>query len=171
MRVSIIVAVAENGVIGRDNDLPWHLPADLRHFKRLTMGHLLVMGRKTFDSLGRALPGRTIVVISRRPQADSEGIRWAGSLEQAIDVAEADDEVFIAGGAEIYRRALAIASRIYVTRIHGEVEGDTRFPPFDESQWDVTCEEHHPADERHAFPLSFLTLDRRADPRQADSGP
>jgi dihydrofolate reductase len=162
MRVSLIAAVAANGVIGLGNDLPWHLPADLRRFKRLTMGHHLIMGRRTFDSLGRPLPGRTIVVISRSPRSDSAGIRWAGSLAEALEIAAGDDEVFIAGGAEIYREALERADRFYLTKIHAEIEGDVIFPDFDESLWRVNDEEHHPADERHAYPFTFVVLERNS---------
>jgi len=160
MRISIIAAATDNHVIGRDNDLPWQLPADLKHFKRLTLGHHLVMGRKTYDSLGGPLPGRTIVVISRSLQPDSEGILWATSLTEALERAADDDEVFIAGGGEIYLQAIGVADRIYLTRIHAAIDGDTVFPALDENLWHVLEEEHHDADEKHEHPFTFLTLDR-----------
>ena len=163
MRISIIAAVASNGVIGRDNDLPWRLSADLKRFKRLTMGHHLLMGRKTFESIGRALPGRTTIVVSRREPALPEGVVVASSLESALQSARSagEDEVFIAGGAEIYALAMPLTDRIYLTRIDAPFDGDTHFPDLDESLWDVRHEEVHPAD--HAFPWKhrFQILDRR----------
>ena len=163
MRISIIVAVAENGVIGRDNDLPWHLPADLKRFKRLTMGHHLLMGRRTFESIGRALPGRQMIVISRgRPELPS-GVGLAPSLEGALAKARAagEDEVFIAGGAQIYRLALPLAERLYLTRIHREFPGEIIFPEFDETAWRIVEREDHLEEEANPVPHSFLVLDRR----------
>lgn len=162
MRVSIIVAVAENGVIGRDNDLPWHLSADLRRFKRLTMGHHLLMGRKTFDSIGRPLPGRHMVVISRgRPDLPDE-ILLAPSLERALAIAEqaGETEAFVAGGSQIYQLALPLADRLYLTRVHRNFPGDVRFPKFDESRWHLVDQEIHEADESTPFGFTFATLDR-----------
>jgi dihydrofolate reductase len=161
VRISIIAAVAANGVIGRDNDLPWRLPADLRRFKRLTMGHHLIMGRRTFESIGRPLPGRTTVVLSRRPDPPHPDVLLARGLEEALQMAAADDEVFVAGGAEIYALALPRADRVYLTRLHREFDGDARFPPFDEAAWELLEREDHEADERNRYPHTFLVYQRR----------
>lgn len=162
MRVSLIVAMAANGVIGRDNGLPWRLPQDLKRFKALTLGHTLVMGRKTWDSIGRPLPGRRMVVITRRPDWHPEGIEVVHSLDEALSVAaEAGDaEVFVAGGGEIYRQALPRADRIHCTRVEAEIPGDTRFPDIDLKDWKIVEEEHHEPDADHAFPFTFQVLDR-----------
>ena len=165
MRVSIIAAVARNGTIGRDNRLPWRLPADLRHFKALTMGHHLVMGRRTFESVG-ALPGRTTIVVSRRgaPAQLGAGTLAASSIEQALELARAagETEVFVAGGAEIYRSALDLADRIYLTRIDADVAGDASFPALDAELWREVEAQRHPADENNPHPCVFVILDRRA---------
>ena len=158
MRLSLIVALADNGIIGSDNALPWHLPADLKRFKRLTMGHHLIMGRKTFESVGRALPGRTTLVLSRsRPELPAGVIRVA-SLDEAVAIAReaADEEAFVAGGAEIYRLALPRADRLYVTRVHAVVAGDTRFPELDETAWRLVARKAHLPDEKHIHPYTFL---------------
>ena len=159
-RVSVIVAVAANGVIGRDGDLPWHLPADLRHFKRTTMGHHLIVGRRTWDEVGRPLPGRTMVVITRDRTLRIPDVLVVHSLEEALAAASADDEVFVAGGGEIYRQALPLADRVYPTRIHGSFEGDTTFPELDDAQWRLTSSEDHEPDERNPHPYSFLVYER-----------
>ena len=162
MKLSIIVALADEGIIGRDNALPWHLPADLKRFKRRTMGHHLIMGRKTFESIGRALPGRTMLVLSRSEPTLPEGVRRVASLDAAIEVARAagDEEAFVAGGAEIYHLALPRADRLCVTRVHARVEGDTRFPELDEAAWRITAREAHPADARHRHAYTFLDYER-----------
>jgi dihydrofolate reductase len=161
MTVSLIVAMAENGVIGRKGGLPWRLPKDLKRFKALTMGHTLVLGRRTWESIGRLLPGRTFVVISRDPAFSGQGILVSRSVREAIEQAEGDTEVFIGGGAEIYRQTLPIADRIYLTRIHARVEGDTYFPEVDWSQWREVSREEHQADEKHPFPFTFLVYERK----------
>ncbi|MFQ5930282.1 MAG: dihydrofolate reductase, partial [Acidobacteriota bacterium] len=135
MRLSIIAAVSANQVIGHNNRLPWRLPADLKRFKSLTMGHHLLVGRKTFESIGRPLPGRTTVVITHRNDYAPKGVLVAHSLNEAVKMASGDDEVFIAGGAQIYRQTLARADRLYLTLIHEDFEGDAYFPQFDESDW------------------------------------
>ena len=162
MRLSIIVAVAENGVIGRDNDLPWYLPADLQRFKKLTMGHHLLMGRKTFEAIGRALPGRKTVVISRGRPNLPEGVQLAGSLEEALALAAAsgEDEAFVAGGAQIYHLALPRADRLYLTRIQAAIEGDTRFPELVAAEWRLVSQEDHEPDGKNNFAHSFLVYDR-----------
>ena len=166
MRISIIAAVAENGVIGRGGQLPWHLGDDMRQFKRLTMGHTIVMGRKTWESIGRPLPRRRIVVVSRQPQyrVNAEGVAVAASLEEALRIAEAagDDEVFIIGGAEIYRLALPRADRLYLTSVIADIEGDTYFPS-DDLNWDEWCSlrsETHDADDRNDHLHIFQLFER-----------
>ena len=160
--VSLIVAMTENNVIGLHGDMPWRLSNDLRRFKRITMGHHMLMGRKTFDSIGQALPGRTTVVISRSATYDDPNIRVARSLEQAIELAAGDDEIFVTGGAQIYGIALPIADRIHLTRIHVELEGDTFFPDVDWTEWQLTDEQRNRADEKNDYDHSFLTFERTA---------
>ncbi len=164
MRVSIIAAVAANGTIGRSNGLPWdRLPADMRHFKNLTMGHTMILGRKTFESIGsRPLPGRPLVVITRREIDAPAGVRVVRSLDEALAAAREDgeDEVFVAGGAEIYREALPRTDRMYLTRIGEEFPGDTFFPAFNPSAWRVVSEKHHEAHGENPYPYTFQTLDR-----------
>jgi len=161
MTVSLIVALSTNRIIGRDGGLPWYLPADLRHFKRTTMGHHLIIGRKTWEEVGKPLPGRDMVVVTRSRRFAAEGVRVAHSVEKALELAAADDQPFIGGGAQIYRIALArnLVDRIYLTRIHTEIEGDTRFPEIDFEEWELTSEEHHEADEKNEFAYSFLVYE------------
>lgn len=157
MRLSIIVAVAENGVIGRSNDLPWRLPADLKRFKRLTLDHHLLLGRKTFDAIGRPLPGRKMVVISRRRPVLPAGVQLAASLSRAIEIAEhsGDDEAFVGGGAQIYLQALPLADRIYLTRLETSFDGDAFFPELGLTEWRRVSQEHHEADDDNPWPYSF----------------
>lgn len=163
MRVTLIAAVAENGVIGRGGAMPWHLSADLQRFKRLTMGHHVVVGRKTFEAIGRPLPGRTMVVVTRQTGYAAEGVEVAASLDEALERAAAagEEEVFIAGGGEIYRQILPRAHRLQLTRVHARVEGDTTFPELDEAEWEEVEREDRPADERNPYPVSFLVYERR----------
>lgn len=141
MRVSMIAAMDRNGVIGANNKLVWHIPEDLRHFKRLTLGKPVIMGRKTFDSIGRPLPQRTNIVITRRSAWQAEGVNAVCNLEEALDLADktasrlGETEVFIIGGEQIYRLALSFATRMYITEIDAEVDGDAFFPEFDREQW------------------------------------
>ncbi len=160
----MIAAIAANGVIGRDDDLPWRLSADLKRFKALTMGHHLILGRKTFDSIGRALPGRTMVVITRGHPEVPTGVLTADSIETAIDIARdgGDNEAFVAGGAQIYALALPLADRLYLTRIETAFDGDTIFPQFDESDWVLSNEEIHPATENAPWQFRFQVWDRAA---------
>jgi len=163
MAVSLIVAVSENGIIGRNGGLPWRLSADLKHFKRTTMGHHLIIGRRTWDEVGQPLPGRIMVVVTRSRDLQAEGATIVHSLAEALEVARDDDEPFIGGGAHIYRRALEndVVDRLYITRVHAEVEGDTIFPDVDLDRWELVFEETHEADERNEFPFSFLIYERR----------
>ncbi|HEY8134053.1 MAG TPA: dihydrofolate reductase, partial [Thermoanaerobaculia bacterium] len=155
MIVSIIVAVSDNNVIGKANRIPWRQSADLKRLKSLTMGHHLLMGRKTFESLERPLPGRTIIVITHDRNFSVDGVLTAPSLERAIEMARLDEEVFIGGGAQIYEQSLHRADRMYLTRVHAEVEGDTFFPEFDDvTEWNLVDVEHCEADERNEYPYS-----------------
>lgn len=161
MRVSLIVAVAANGVIGRDNRLPWRLPADLKRFKTLTMGHPIIMGRKTHESLGRPLPGRTNIVVTTQPNYEAPGCQVAHSLEQALAFCQSDDEVFVIGGASLYQQALERADKIYLTEIHQEFEGDVRFPQLDRTTWQETSRTKVPASAESPLAYSFVTLEKR----------
>lgn len=162
MRVTLIVAVAANDVIGSNNDLPWHLSADLRRFKRLTVGHHLIMGRKTFEAIGRALPGRTTIVLSRGRPPLPAGVELASTLDSALAIARAagETEVFVAGGAQVYQLALPLADRIHLTRIQQDFTGDATFPPLDAARWRLVAAEHHPAGELDPLAFSFLTYER-----------
>ncbi len=162
-RISLIAAVAADGAIGRDGDLPWRLPADLAHFKRLTMGHHLLMGRRTWESLGGVLPGRTMVVVTRNPAYEPgvPGVLTAHSLEEALEIAAGDDEPFVAGGAGLYAEALDVVDRMYLTRIDAEFEADVFFPVFDAGDWVLVEEERYEPDERNRYPFSFVILERR----------
>lgn len=165
MKPVIIAAVAENGVIGKDNTLIWHLPHDLKRFKRLTSGHHVIMGRKTFESVGRPLPHRTNIVVSRQSGYQAEGCLVVSSLEEALQAAQGDVEPYIIGGAEIYAQGLAYAKKLEITRIHRDFEGDTYFPSFDAKVWKLWRGEKHPADADNPYPFSYLTY-LRIDPER-----
>ncbi|HET6583876.1 MAG TPA: dihydrofolate reductase [Nannocystaceae bacterium] len=160
-RVALIAAVADNGVIGRNGGLPWRIPADLKWFRERTMGHHIVMGRNTWESIGRPLPGRTNVVVSRRLAATS-GATVVEGLAAALALATAagDDEAFVIGGAELYRSALPTADRIYLTRVHAQVDGDTWFPALDPAAWVEVAREPHL--DAAPLPFSFCVLERVA---------
>lgn len=158
---SFVVAVARNGVIGHTNGLPWRLPADLAFFRRLTMGHPVVMGRKTYESIGRPLPGRLNIVVTRSPGFRAPGCTVVDSLEAAYRAAGDASEVFVIGGAQIYEAAFPTADRIYLTEVDAEIEGDTFFPRFDRSRWTETELERHGRDERHAHAMRIVRLDRK----------
>lgn len=158
--ISIIVAIAQNGTIGDNNSLLWHIKEDMRFFRTTTSGHAVIMGRKTFESLGsKPLPKRKNIVITRS-DLTFEGALTAHSLDEAIAMAEGDEEMFIIGGAQIYRAALAVADRMYITRVERDYEGDTSFPEVDYSQWQLVSEERHERGEEYEWPFSFLTYDR-----------
>jgi dihydrofolate reductase len=161
-RITLVVAVSENGVIGLKGGLPWRLPADLAHFKTVTMGHPVIMGRKTWESIGRPLPGRTNVVVSGQPGYEAPGCIVASSFESALAAASDTeaDEVMIIGGSALYAAALPRADRILLTRVHTVIEGDTFFAGLIEEEWEVVAVERHEADERHAWAYSFLELRR-----------
>ena len=166
MLISIIVAAAENGVIGSDGGLPWRIPSDLKRFRAMTMGKPVVMGRKTFLSLPKALDGRDNIVVTRDRDLHAPGAMIAPDLSAALELACARagqrgvDEIMVIGGGEIYQLALPLADRLYLTVVGAEVEGDTLFPSLGEAAWVLEEEEHHPADERHSYPFTFRTYRR-----------
>jgi dihydrofolate reductase len=163
--VSLVVAAAANGVIGRENRMPWHLPEDLAHFRRLTLGHPVVMGRKTYESivatLGKPLPGRTNIVVTRQAGFEAPGCVVAPSLDAALAAARKDAEIFVIGGAEIYRLALERADRVYLTRIDAAFEGDAAFPALDPARWRETAREDHPPARGRTFGFAFLRYERK----------
>lgn len=158
MKVSLIAAVANNHVIGNNNRLIWHLPADLKHFKKLTMGHTLIMGRKTYESIGKPLPGRTTIIVTSQPDYQApDKCKVAGSVDEAIKMVKGEKDVFVAGGAEIYQQTIDLyhTRRLYITRIYANFEGDTFFPAIDEEKWELLEREDHEADEKNPYPFSF----------------
>jgi dihydrofolate reductase len=162
MKVSLIVAAAENGVIGRRNELPWRLSADLKRFKELTMRHAIIMGRKTFESIGRPLPGRRMIVITRHPNYQPTGAQAVGSLEAALAAAEqaGEEEAFVIGGAEIFREASPRADRLYLTRVNADVDGDVFFSLPDSNDWRLLSSAQHPADAKNDHPFTFEVYER-----------
>lgn len=162
--VSIVVATDVRGGIGREGRLPWRLPEDLQRFKRITMGKPIVMGRRTWESIGRVLPGRHNIVISRQPGLAAPGATVVGSMPEALAAAGDVPEVCVIGGAEIYRLALPLAQVIHLTRVHARVDADTFFPALDPAEWEETGGEDRPADERHAYGYSFVRLERVRPP-------
>jgi dihydrofolate reductase len=176
--VSIVVAVSENGVIGRDGDMPWHLSSDLKRFKRLTMGAPVIMGRKTYESIGKPLPGRLNIVVTRNYDWSADGVIRVGSLDAAVELATAHlesaepdpenpdapvaDKIFVIGGGEIYVQALGLADMLHVTHVIGDVEGDTGFPDIDPAVWEETESEDVPAGEKDTHPTRFAVYERRA---------
>ena len=162
-RLSLVWAMSENGVIGRGNALPWRLPVDLHHFRSITMGHHILMGRRTYESFKRPLPGRTHVVVTRDPAYHAApGVVVAPSLERALAALPAGRESFVVGGANLYAQTLALATRLYVTFVHAHVEGDARFPDVDWSQWREVRRETRVPDTDNAFSVSFTEWERRA---------
>jgi dihydrofolate reductase len=159
---SLVVAMARNRVIGRDNRLPWRLPADLAYFKRVTLGHPVVMGRRTFESIGKPLPGRLNVVVSRNPEFRALGCTVVASLDEAWRAAAGAPEVAVIGGTSLFAEALPIADRIHLTEVLADVPGDTYFPDFDRGEWNEQEVLSHPADERHAHPFRIVVLDRKS---------
>lgn len=163
MKLALIAAVADGRVIGCGNSLPWHLPADLKRFKQLTMGHHLLMGRRTFEAIGKPLPGRTTVVISRGTPSLPDSVHLAASLEEALEIARqgGDDQPFVAGGAQIYELALPKAQQLYLTRLYANFEGDTYFPEWNDFDWDLIERQDRVADAKNRYPHTFFRYDRR----------
>jgi len=160
LRLTIVAALADNGVIGRANALPWHLPDDLRRFKALTMGKPMLMGHRTFDSIGRPLPGRRSVVLTSRPQSLPAGVEGVASLEEALKRCADVPELCVIGGAEVFRSTLPRADRMELTQVHATPPGDVWFPEFAMQDWREVARMEHAADERHPWAMTFLTLDR-----------
>jgi dihydrofolate reductase len=158
--VTLVVAVADSGVIGRDNALPWHLPDDLKRFKQLTLGKPVVMGRKTFESIGKPLPGRQNIVVSRDPNYHRDGITVVQGIDAAVEAAGGAPEVMVIGGAELFRLFLPRATRVHLTRVHGDIDGDVRWPALDHT-WDALERECHDSDDRHAYPMTFEVWEKR----------
>ena len=161
MLITLIVAVADNGVIGRDNALPWHLPEDLKRFKRLTMGKPMIMGRKTFESIGKPLPGRRNIVVTRDTNYQRDGVDVVHGVGAAIEAAAGAPEVMVIGGADLFRLFLPRAGRVHLTRVHADVDGNVTWPALDNRQWEVIESERHEADERHACPMTFEVWEKR----------
>ena len=160
--VTLVAAIAENGVIGHGNRLPWHLPADLKRFKALTMDKPILMGRKTFEAIGKPLPGRRNLVLTRSAGFRPPGVDIVGGVEEALAVNADAPELMVIGGAEVYRLFLPLARRIYLTRVHAPIVGDTRFPNCDWNEWRKVDRSTHPADDKNAYAMTFLTLERIA---------
>jgi len=157
MIVSAIVAVSQNGFIGKDNQIPWYLSSDLKYFKKTTLDHHIIMGRKSYDSIGRPLPKRTNIVVSRDSFLAISGCVVVHSIEEALEFAaqQGEEEVFIIGGGMIYAQSQPYWDRLYLTEVHAEVEGDVRFPDWDPNQWELIHQEDHPQDEKNDHPFSF----------------
>jgi len=161
--IALVVAMDRNRVIGKDNKLIWHLPADLKFFKNLTTGHPIIMGRKTYEAIGKSLPNRTNIIITRQQDYKAEGCLAAHSLNEALMMAQQiDSEIFVIGGAEIYKQAMFLADTIYLTEVHHAFEGDTFFPEIDSLLWTETSRENFKADEKHAYDYSFVKLKAEA---------
>ena len=163
MIISIIVAYAKNRAIGKDNQMIWRLSTDLKRFKRLTSGHHILMGRKTFESLGKPLPNRTNIVITRNPDFEYEGVLVFSDMDEAVKHCQkaGEDELFIIGGGEIYKQMIPEAERMYITKVLATPDADTFFPDFEESEWEVTSEEAHLPDEKNDHAFIFVDLERR----------
>ncbi len=163
MLLTSIAAIAQNRIIGKDNDLIWHLPDDLKHFKRLTKGHTIIMGRKTWESIGaKPLPKRRHIIITRNAEYQATGAEVVTSVEAALALIENDEQPFIVGGAEIYKLAMPFVKRLELTYVHNDFEGDTYFPEIDENDWEVSSEVRHETDEKHKWPFTFVQLNRKA---------
>ena len=160
MIVSIVVAISENNAIGKNNQLLWYLPADLKHFKNITTGHTVIMGRKTYESVGEPLPNRRNIIITRQ-NITIEGCEIVKSIEDALALSASEEEVFIVGGAEIYRQSMHLTNRIYLTVVHQKFDADSFFPEIHYDEWLETEQEDHEPDEKNKLPYSFITLERR----------
>lgn len=161
MKISLIAAMSKTGVIGKDNQMPWHLPADLKYFKSVTMGKPIIMGRKTYESLGRPLPGRENIILSRNTGFQAEGCTVIHHIDELNKVTAAD-EIMIIGGADIFTAFLPLASHLYLTEVSCEVDGDTWFPEFDTTDWEISVIQTHHADDKNPCDLRFLRYDRRS---------
>ena len=158
--ITIIAAIAENNALGKDNKLIWHLPSDLKRFKKVTLNHHIIMGRKTFESLGKPLPNRTTIIISRNTDFKADGCVIVDSLQQAIKASKEDENPYILGGAEIYKQAIEIADKLDLTFVHHQFEADAFFPKIDKTIWKETSREDFKADDRNKYDFSFVTFER-----------
>lgn len=158
--ITLIAAAAENNALGKDNDLVWHLPDDFKRFKKLTTGHYIIMGRKTFESFPKPLPNRTHVVITRQKDYHPEGAVVVHSLKEALEEAKDDEQPYVIGGGEIYKLALEKADKIELTRVHASFEADAFFPELDMKNWELVSSIHHEKDDRHKYPFTYLTYER-----------
>lgn len=161
MRISAIVAISANQAMGLNNQLPWHMPADLKHFKKITMGSPILMGRKTYESIGRPLPGRCNVVITRDVDFEAPGCVVVNSIETALSSVGYSDEVFVIGGSALFQQMLSMTERLFLTVIHHEFQGDVFFPEIDFMQWNEVSREDHEADEANPYAYSFLVLEKK----------
>jgi dihydrofolate reductase len=168
MIISILVAVSKNHVIGKENKLPWHLPADLKYFKRTTLGHHIVMGRSTFESIGKPLPGRTNVIITRQEHYQAPGCVVVGDIKKAFEFCrtQGEEECFVVGGGDIIRQTLLWADRIYLTCIDAEFEGDTFFSPLNEDDWQLVKDEPYEADDQNSYPYRFQVYEAKSQPSE-----
>ena len=172
MQVALIAALSLDRVIGRDGGLPWHLPADMKHFRRMTVGKTILMGRRTWEEVGKPLPKRRNLVLSRRPDFRPEGAEVFDALGAALAAAEGDGELWVIGGHAVYAAALPLADVLHLTVVHARPEGDATFPAFDPAEWGVAARRVHAADERHAYPMTFFELRRDSGlPRAPDPFP
>lgn len=159
-KVTLIAAAGENNELGKDKDLVWHLPDDFKRFKKLTTGHYIIMGRKTFETFPQLLPNRTHVIITRKEDYNPPGTIVVHSLEEALKAAKEDPQPYVIGGGEIYKMSLDSADVIELTRVHGTFDADTHFPEINEENWKLVAKEEHPADERHKYAFTYLTYER-----------
>ncbi len=159
--ISLIVAVGKNHVIGKEGKIPWRLPADFKHFKEITTGHPVIMGRKTYESIGKALPGRTNIVLSRNPEFDPKDAATVPSLKEAWDLTKDAEEVFVIGGQSVYEQAFPLAEKVYMTLVDVEMDGDTFFPALDKSEWRLAHSEPHAKDEKNQFDYTYLVYERK----------
>lgn len=160
MILSLIVAASDNNVIGKNNKLPWHLPDDLKRFRALTRGHPVIMGRKTFESIGRPLPDRMNIVVSHTLEVPPAGTKLASSLSVALELANGSEEAFVIGGSQLFQMSAPLADRLYLTRVHATVDGDVLLPPIDFSAWKETSREEHPNDPEHEFSFTYINYER-----------
>jgi dihydrofolate reductase len=158
--LSMIVATAHNRIIGKDNDMPWHLPADLQYFKKITLGKPIIMGRKTYESIGRPLPGRRNIVISRDPNYKANGIDSVTTVDAALALVQDQDEIMVIGGGAIYKHCMSAATRLYITHIDADIEGDTQFPKYDLKEWVKVSSEKRSADEKNNYDLDFCVYEK-----------
>lgn len=161
MNISIITAIGKNRELGKNNSLLWHLPKDMTHFKNVTTGHSVIMGRKTFESIGRALPNRRNIVVTKNTDYKNEAVEVAHSLEDALNLVKDEEEVFIIGGAQIYKEALPFAHKLYITKVDGTFDADTFFPEIDESKWHLVSKEEHKKDQTNPYDLVFEVLETK----------